>query len=68
MLIYLTLYLKILAVEQRLIKDGILPMEIVYNHRGFIRECCGIKLPGKHNLVVLLLTWQEAMMARSDFK
>lgn len=55
------LILKDIYGEQRLIKDGILPMEIVYNHRGFIRECCGIKLPGKHNLVVF-----AADMARSN--
>jgi uncharacterized circularly permuted ATP-grasp superfamily protein/uncharacterized alpha-E superfamily protein len=38
--------------EQKLIKNGIIPMEIVYFHRGFIRECCGIKQAGNHNLVI----------------
>lgn len=46
--------------EQRLIKEGILPMEIVYNHNGFIRECCGIKQSGHHQLVIY-----SADMARS---
>ena len=46
------LILKDIYGEQQLIKEGILPMEIIYNHRGFLRECCGIKLPGKHNLVI----------------
>jgi len=55
------LILKDIYGEQRLIKDGILPMEIIYNHRGFLRECCGIKLPGKHNLVMF-----AADMARSN--
>jgi uncharacterized circularly permuted ATP-grasp superfamily protein/uncharacterized alpha-E superfamily protein len=46
------LILKDIYGEQRLIKDGIIPMEIVYNHRGFIRECCGIPQLGKHSLVI----------------
>ncbi|MBG9377386.1 circularly permuted type 2 ATP-grasp protein [Panacibacter sp. DH6] len=54
------LVLKDIYGEQQLVKEGILPMEIVYNHHGFIRECCGIQLPGAHNLVVY-----AADMARS---
>lgn len=54
------LILKDIYGPQRLIKEGILPMEIIYNHHGFIRECCGIQLPGQHNLVVY-----AADMARS---
>ncbi|ULQ51925.1 circularly permuted type 2 ATP-grasp protein [Flavihumibacter fluvii] len=46
--------------QQRLIKDGILPMEIVYNHNGFLRECCGIRQAGHHQLVIY-----SADMARS---
>jgi uncharacterized circularly permuted ATP-grasp superfamily protein/uncharacterized alpha-E superfamily protein len=46
------LILKDIYGEQKLIKEGIIPMEIVYYHRGFIRECCGIKQAGKHNLVI----------------
>lgn len=46
------LILKDVYGEQRLIKEGVMPMEIIYNHRGFLRECCGINLPGKHNLVI----------------
>jgi uncharacterized circularly permuted ATP-grasp superfamily protein/uncharacterized alpha-E superfamily protein len=46
------LILKDIYGEQKLIKDGIIPMEIIYFHRGFIRECCGIKQAGKHNLVI----------------
>lgn len=38
--------------EQRLIKNGILPMELVYNHPGFLRECAGIKPNGKKSLVL----------------
>lgn len=46
------LILKDIYGEQRLIKDGIVPMEVIYNHSGFLRECRGIQLSGKHSLVV----------------
>jgi uncharacterized circularly permuted ATP-grasp superfamily protein/uncharacterized alpha-E superfamily protein len=46
--------------ERRLIKEGLLPLELIYNHTGFLRQCCGIKLPGKHSLIV-----SSADMARS---
>ena len=46
------LILKDIYGEQQLIKEGIIPMEIIYYHRGFIRECCGIQQTGKHNLVI----------------
>ncbi len=46
------LILKDIYGEQKLIKEGILPMEIVYCHRGFLRECVGIQQPGTHNLVI----------------
>lgn len=46
------LVLKDVYGDRRLLREGILPMEIIYNHPGFLRECCGIKLPGKHNLIV----------------
>jgi len=48
----LDLVLKDIYGERLLIKEGLLPMELVYNHTGFIRQCAGIKLPGKHALVV----------------
>lgn len=39
--------------DRKLVKDGILPMELIYNHNGFIRQCVGtIKKPYKHNLVL----------------
>lgn len=38
--------------EQKLIRNGILPPELVYNHTGFLRQCAGMKLPGKHSLVL----------------
>ncbi|MEO6731475.1 MAG: circularly permuted type 2 ATP-grasp protein [Ferruginibacter sp.] len=56
----LNLLLQDIYGEQRLIKSGIVPLELVYNHTGFIRQCAGIKLPRKHNLVLY-----SADMARS---
>ena len=38
--------------ERKLIRSGILPAELVYNHAGFLRQCAGIRHPGKHQLVL----------------
>ena len=38
--------------ERRLIRNGILPVDVVYNHAGFLRQCSGIRLPGAHHLVL----------------
>jgi uncharacterized circularly permuted ATP-grasp superfamily protein/uncharacterized alpha-E superfamily protein len=38
--------------ERRLIRNGILPVDVVYNHAGFLRQCSGIRLPGEHHLVL----------------
>lgn len=45
------LMLKDLYGEQRLLKDGIIPSEIIFSHPGFLRQCHGIRLPGAHNLI-----------------
>lgn len=37
--------------EQRLLKEGVIPSEIVFSHPGFLRQCHGIRLPGAHNLI-----------------
>jgi uncharacterized circularly permuted ATP-grasp superfamily protein/uncharacterized alpha-E superfamily protein len=37
---------------RELIRKGLLPLELVYNHGGFLRACNQIALPGKHQLVV----------------
>jgi uncharacterized circularly permuted ATP-grasp superfamily protein/uncharacterized alpha-E superfamily protein len=47
----LDLILKDIYGDQELIKLGLLPMELVYNHAGFLRQCRGIRQPGKHNLI-----------------
>ncbi|MEO5891175.1 MAG: circularly permuted type 2 ATP-grasp protein [Ferruginibacter sp.] len=46
--------------DQKLIRNGIIPLELIYNHIGYLRQCAGIKLPGKHSLVLY-----SADMARS---
>ncbi|WP_082111406.1 circularly permuted type 2 ATP-grasp protein [Grimontia sp. AD028] len=38
--------------EQRLIKEGIIPPEIVFSHPDFIRECYGIRMPGEKHLIL----------------
>lgn len=37
---------------RNLIKSGLLPMELIYSHEGFLRECDGVQLPGKQQLIV----------------
>ena len=39
----LNLVLKDIYGERNLIKDGILPHEVIYGHRGFLRQCSGIE-------------------------
>ena len=48
----LNLILEDIYSERNLIKQGILPMELIYNHAGFLRPCSGIKQPGKHKLIL----------------
>ena len=42
----LNLILMDLYSEQRLIKDGLIPPEVVYAHAGFLRPCVGLTPPG----------------------
>ncbi len=37
---------------RRLIANGMLPPELIYRHSGFLRQCDGVRLPGKHQLTV----------------
>jgi uncharacterized circularly permuted ATP-grasp superfamily protein/uncharacterized alpha-E superfamily protein len=46
------LILKDIYGERTMVKNGLLPMEIIYNHAGFLRQCAGIRLPGTHHLVL----------------
>jgi uncharacterized circularly permuted ATP-grasp superfamily protein/uncharacterized alpha-E superfamily protein len=36
--------------ERTLLKNGIIPPELIYSHPGFLRPCDKIKLPGQHQL------------------
>jgi uncharacterized circularly permuted ATP-grasp superfamily protein/uncharacterized alpha-E superfamily protein len=38
--------------ERRLLKEGIIPPELVYAHTGFLRPCDNVKLPGNHQLIL----------------
>ena len=38
--------------RKSLIKDGIIPQELIYMHPGFLRSCMNIKLPGQQHLVL----------------
>jgi uncharacterized circularly permuted ATP-grasp superfamily protein/uncharacterized alpha-E superfamily protein len=48
----LNLILEDIYGERNLIKKGILPIELIYNHTGFLRPCNGIRQPGKHQLIL----------------
>ena len=37
--------------RQRLLKEGIIPSEIVFAHPGFLRPCHGMELPGTRHLI-----------------
>jgi uncharacterized circularly permuted ATP-grasp superfamily protein/uncharacterized alpha-E superfamily protein len=38
--------------ERRLLKEGIIPPELIYSHSGFLRPCDQIKLPGANQLIL----------------
>lgn len=38
--------------NQRLIKEGIVPQELIYMHPGFLRNCVNIELPARQHLVM----------------
>ena len=46
------LILKDIYGPQQLIKKGLLPIELVYNHPGFLRQCSGIQMAGTHKLIL----------------
>ncbi|MCS7005781.1 MAG: circularly permuted type 2 ATP-grasp protein [Cytophagales bacterium] len=37
--------------ERRLLRNGLLPLELIYLHSGFLRQCDQIRLPAWHQLV-----------------
>lgn len=48
----LNLILADLYGPRQLIRKNLLPLELVYNHGGFLRVCDQIHLPGQHQLVL----------------
>ena len=38
--------------DRKLLKDGIIPAELIYAHSGFLRPCDKIKLPGANQLIL----------------
>ncbi len=36
---------------RHLIKEGLIPFELIYNHKGFLRQADKIKLDGEHQLI-----------------
>lgn len=38
--------------RRELIRKGLLPLEVVYTHAGFLRPCDQVQLPGQHQLIV----------------
>ena len=38
--------------DRTLLKEGIIPAELIYSHSGFLRPCDKVKLPGKHQLIL----------------
>lgn len=48
----LNLILKDLYGPRELIRKGLLPLELIYNHRGFQRPCDQVQLPGTHQLII----------------
>lgn len=46
------LILKDIYGKQTLIKEGIIPQELIYMHPGFLRCCVNVKLPGTQNLIL----------------
>ncbi len=37
---------------RELVRSGVLPPELLFAHRGFLRACQGISLPGEHQLII----------------
>ncbi len=46
------LILKDIYGQQQLIRDGIIPQELIYLHPGFIRGCVNVSLPGTQHLIL----------------
>lgn len=38
--------------ERKLIRQGVIPPELLFSHHGFLRPCQQLKLPGDHQLIL----------------
>ncbi|QEY18490.1 hypothetical protein D0C16_22425 [Cellvibrio sp. KY-GH-1] len=38
--------------DRKLIRQGIIPPELLFSHQGFLRPCHAVKLPGTHQLIL----------------
>jgi uncharacterized circularly permuted ATP-grasp superfamily protein/uncharacterized alpha-E superfamily protein len=47
-----SMILKDIYGQQNLIKDGIIPQELIYRHPGFLRSCVNLNLPNQDNLIL----------------
>ncbi|PHN03833.1 circularly permuted type 2 ATP-grasp protein [Flavilitoribacter nigricans] len=47
----LNLILEDLYGPRKLIRSGSIPFELIYNHKGFLRQADKIRMPGKHQLI-----------------
>lgn len=48
----LNLILKDIYGSRDLIKNGMLPLDLIHNHNGFLRPCNGISIPGNNQLIL----------------
>ncbi len=46
------LLLKDLYGNRQLIRQGVIPPEALYAHKGFLRACNGLHIPGEHQLIL----------------
>lgn len=46
------LLLKDIYGPRNLIRQGVIPPEVLFDHPGFLRACNGISLPGEHDLIL----------------
>lgn len=47
----LNLLLKDIYGSRSLIRHGLLPFDLIYNHQGFLRQVDKVKIPGEHQLI-----------------
>ncbi|MDF1764135.1 MAG: circularly permuted type 2 ATP-grasp protein [Oleibacter sp.] len=48
----LNLLLRDLYGPRHLVRTGVIPSEVLFSFRGFLRACHGIRMPGEHELII----------------